>query len=901
MTGPGESIYRALLYLYPRAFRARYEDDLVAFFLADRAHPKYGAGPLRPIRFWTATLRDLVRAVWRARTGRDTDDPRPATARAGVGRPRWPIRADLRAAWRGMRATPGVVLSAVVLLALGIGIGTAMFSVVDAVVLRGLPFDEPDRLVQVSESNLDGADAWPAAWPNYAAWRTRQSVFSGMAASAYAGWLTTAGDEEPARLRAVRLTASIFDVLRVAPALGRPFTPADEVEGAAPVMILSDGVWRRRFGADPDIVGRVQRFEGGARTIVGVMPRGFTYPLGSVAASAIDVWVPIVPTARDRARDGGRTYAFTVVARLRAGVGLDQARVEMQGIRGSLATEFPKWFEDRGVMVRPMTAAIIKPEVRAWMLFLLGAVGVVLLVACLNVANLLLARAIARGREVAVRAALGASRWDLTRAFVTDGLLLAALGAAGGILIALWGVEVLRATLPDSLPRLASIAVDRRVLFTAAAAALATGVVFGLLPAIWLTRPNLSDGLRAGGRTVALAAGGRRARTGFVVAQVALATLLLAGAALFAASFARVVRVDLGFDPEGVVVVGMTPRPAPGAPRLDLAASRAMVLDALDRVRVVPGVQAATVIGAGTPLGGGGMTQPLDVPGPSPVRFTGPDEPWVHGATAAYLETMGATLVAGRWILETDTAAAPPVAVISDEAARRYFAGVDPLGAIIRLNDRDVRTVVGVVHGTRHVGPEEALRPEVFVPFAQGDQPSGDIVVRAAGDPMAVVPAVQAAIRAAVPNATLYQAETMEDAFARLTAQRRFNMLVLGLFGVLAVLIAAVGVYGLMAYVVSQRTREIGVRVALGAAPSGILRLVLGRASRVLVAGVVAGLAGALLLERFVRSFLFEARPHDPGVYAVVTVLLLAAGLLAAAAPARRAARVDPLHALRAE
>lgn len=918
MSGIGERAFRWLTRLYPRAFREQYADDLLAFFREDRQHPRYGTGPLRACRFWLATARDAARTALAQRTGRGGAFEATGRLRRAGGERRagWTSRlaGDVRHAWRGLRATPGPTLSALAVLTLGIGAGTAIFSVVDAVALRGLPFPEADRLVAVQETWLpDDGSPMAAAWPNYADWQARQQVFDRMGASARAGRFTTTGDGPIQNLTALRVTSSLFDVLPVTPALGRRFLESDEQPGAPDVVIITDDLWRRRFGSDPDVIGRVMTFENGAREVVGVLPAGFVYPLGSVVVSAIDLWVPYVPTPRDVARDGGRTYSLTVVARLRGGVTVEQADQQMRRVRDGLADEHPHWFADVGIAVRAMQDSIVSERVRAWMLLLLAAVGGVLLVACLNVANLLLARALARGREVALRSALGASRGDLVRGLLVESLLLSLAGAAAGVLVAFWAVDLLRATLPEQLPRLSSIAVDVRVLGVTGAVAVLTGLVFGTLPAASFARGDVAGQLRLAGRTSTGERRGHRLRTGLVLAEVSVAVVLLAGAALFAASFARVAGIDLGLDTEGVVAFGVSPRiehvPAPSlaigerpddAGLARLASSQAAIAHALDRVRAVPGVLAATAIGGGLPLSGSSMTMPLRVPGRE-APFTGDDEPFTHGATPDYLAVMGATLERGRWFTAEDVRGAPAVAVLSDVAAHRFFDG-DPIGRTFTFDGDDMPiTVVGVIRGIRHGGPEAAVRPQVFVPYAQSDQPAADIVVRSAAGQAALVPQVQEAIRAAVPTALLYEPQTLARHFSRLTAQRRFNMVVLGLFGALALLIAAVGIYGLMAFLVAQRTREFGVRLALGAAPRGVLRLVLGRALWLVGLGLAIGLVLAVALERLVRAFLYEARPYDPAVYATVVVLLGLVGVAAALGPARRAARVDPIVALRAE
>ena len=898
----GERLFLLLLRLYPREFRTAYRDDLLAFFREDRGHLTHGAGPLRPIRFWIATLVDLVRSVWRARIGR-------AGVAAGSPAPRFTpgarLHTDVRYAWRALKASRGVTLSALAVLTLGIGASTTIFSVVDAVVLRGLPFDEPNRLLSVAEVDLTDGSPSTVAPQNYFEWLARQSAFETMGASANARFVLAEGDRAGETLRVVRITASLFDLLRVSPAIGRRFTERDEVTGAPNVALISDAFWRTRFHADPAAIGRPVVFETGTFTVIGVMPNGFTYPLGSPMVSRVDLWIPYVPGPNDRVRTPGRNYFLTVVGRLRPGATLEQASSQFLQIRDALAGEHPRWFADHGIVVRPLESSVIGPRTRAWMMLLLAAVGVVLVIACLNVANLLLARAAGRGREVALRSALGASRWDIARGLLVESLMLSLAGGACGVLFAFWGVDVLRSVLPENVPRLAEVSVDGRVLATAVTAAIGTGLLFGIVPALHASRPGVALALREGGRAQT-SHNGERLRGALVVVEVALAVVLLAGSALFVASFLRVVRVDLGLDTDRVLMMsvvrgGSALLRAGGTQDDRVMRDQTMMLDARDRVRGVPGVQAVAVKAGGAPLSGSYMTVPVQLPDRTAPAFTGDDELMLHAVTPEYLDVLRLRFRRGRWFDARDARGAAPVIVLSDDAVRRYFGSADPLGRAILLDDTPY-SVVGVVGNVRHTGPEVDVRAEGYIPYAQSNQGSATLVMRTTADePFSLVPAVQAAVREVVPNARFLEPQTVDQQFARLVAQRKFNMAVLAIFGALALAIAAVGVYGLMAFLVAQRTREIGVRIALGAVPAGILRLVLRRASLLLLSGLLLGLTSAALLERLVRAFLYNAPPHDPRVYVAVACLLFGAGLVAALVPARRAARVDPLVALRAE
>jgi putative ABC transport system permease protein len=909
MSGWGERLFALLVRLYPREFREQYHGELLAFFRQDREHPKYGSGRLRPLRFWVATIRDLARTAWSHRRLRRRELAARRAERQSTFE-RW--RGDVRGAWRALRSAPAVTVSALVVLTIGIGATTAIFSVVDAVALRGLPFPDDGQLMSIVETELPSGRPTTVAPQNYADWRARQRVFEPLGASTWGPRLTTI-DAPIESLTTVRTTASLFGVLQVAPALGRAFNEADERSGAPPVAILSDSVWRRRYQSDPAVIGRTMAVKTGDVRIVGVMPPAFRYPVSVTA----DLWIPFVPTPAETVRGNSRNYGLSVVGRLKPGVSLVQASEQMGRIRDALAVDHPSWFRDRDVLIRRLQDAVVSAPVRSWMLFLLGAVVAVLLITCLNVANLLVARAAARGPELAVRTALGASRWDLSRALMIESLLLSLLGAGAGLLAALWGVEILRATLPTTLPRLATVAVDLRVVTLAIAAAVGTGLAFGTLPALQVSRPDLMTLAGQGGRSHSGGRASRRIRVGLVIAEVAIAAVLLAGTGLFLSSFVRVASIDLGFDPRrvvslsGAIAISNLLRPAetPEA-RADSAAFQSQLPATLGRLRAVPGVVAAAAVNGGGPLGGTWLTLSAQHADRRSEPFSGNDEPSVRAVTPGYLDVLRGQLTRGRWIEDRDVMGAPPVVVLSDEAARRYFGARDPVGQSLLL-DGSPFTIVGVVAPMRFLGPEQDVRPEAFVPLLQTAlpafvhilqtaRPTAEFLVRTDPDPIALVPALHAAIRAEMPAAVLQQ-QTLEQQYASLLAQRKFNMVVLVLFGVVAIVVAAAGVYGLVAFLVEQRRREIGIRVALGAVPSSILRMVLSGTTSMIASGLVIGVAAAAGLERLVRAFLFNPQPYDPVVYGGAALALFAAGLAAAVGPARRAARVDPLVALRTE
>lgn len=810
------------------------------------------------------------------------------------------MKSDLRNAFRTLRAAPGFTAVALVVLTLGIGATTAIYSVVDAVVLRGLPFDEADRLVAIREPGLKDPNMFGSVAPqDFADWKARQDVFTDMAASSGIGGFTIREGGRPEDLRVIRATANLFAILRVAPRIGHVFTTANEVGGNHRVALISDGLWRRRFAADPDVVGRTMTFDDGVWEIVGVMPPDFRYPVGR--ARATDMWVPYVVPASQKVRGNGRSYYLSVVARLRPGVTVAQAGRRMADIRDALAVQYPKWFADRGISVRTLHDSVVGDSVRSWMLMLLGAVSFVLLIACVNVANLLLARATARSREMGIRAALGATRWRLARASMVESLVLSGAGTVCGVVAAYWGVEVLRATLPASLPRLSSVTIDLPVLAAAAAAAIVTGVAFGLVPALHLSRPNVAGALREEGRSSTAGLARQRLRTTLIIAEVGLAVVLLVGSGLFVSSFVRLMNVDIGLDYHNLLTVSVYRRidfQHLDRAGFEQAAARAGVTltDVLARVRAVPGIDVTSALAGGLPLSGSWSRTSVTVPG-NDNEFRGDDEVDIRQATADYLKATRLTLLAGRWIAATDGHDAAGVVVLNDEAVKRYLGGGPAVGRTIQING--TRTVIGVVRGVRLGGPETTVRPEAYVPMAQATILGADLVLRTHDDPLALVPAVKAAIWSVAPDLSIPEARTFEGMLGDLIAQRKFNMLLLSLFGLLAMTIASAGIYGVMAYVVEQRTPEIGVRMALGAQPGRILRMILGRAAAFVGVGLAAGLAGAWALSRLVGTFLFSVRPHDPAIYAGAAAVLMAAALVAALVPGLRAARIDPLKALR--
>ena len=817
--------------------------------------------------------------------------------------------ADLKNAFRSLRSAGGFTVAALIVLTLGIGATTAIFSVVDAVVLRALPFDEHDRLVVVGQRHLpspqfpeltrDPEQLTPVAPQNYLDWLSQQQVFDAMGAFA-SGWLTLQEPgAEPESLVPLRVTAGFFDVLRVRPAFGRAIEPRDEAPGAHPVAVLSDGLWRRRFGGDRNVVGRripVEDLEGGPGAsegsryeVIGVMPPDFSYPPASRPA---DIWVPyVVPPDHRTRRLDSRTNYLQVVARLRDGVTLQQARAQMDQVAAALEQANPVWNKDDRIGVRRLNDHLVGTRTRSWMLMLLGAVGTVLLIACANVANLLLARASARQREVGIRAALGASRWRLIRQLLIESLVLSAAGTLCAIIVAWWGVELLRTSMPEGVPRVATIAIDLRVLAAAAGLSLLTGILFGLVPALQVSRPDLTLALKAGVQPGAGTAS-RKLRSALVVAEIALAVVLLVGAALFLGSFLALIRIDPGFDASRVLTIQISPRvPDRAAPR-DAGPAFA---DLVERIGHVPGVEFASTSNS-LPLSGGVTASSVRIPG----SHLDPSEMIsIARVTPDYHQAMSISLRRGRFFTSADRRGTENVVIISESAARKYFPGQDPIGHTVSV-DGD-RTVVGVVGDVHQFSLEVDPMTQAYVPVAQSFLPGGMLAIRTHGDPYDVLASVKSAVFAVFPEVPLRNVITMEELLGKRLAQRKLTMMLVGLFGLLGLAIAAVGVYGVMAYLVAQRTREIGVRMALGATRSIVLAMVLRKALTLVATGLLCGGVAAWYLSAATRTFLFRLEPTDPRAFAAAVVSLTVAALIASLVPARRAARVDPIVALRTE
>jgi putative ABC transport system permease protein len=816
------------------------------------------------------------------------------------------VHDDLKAAVRSLRSSKTFTAVALTVLALGIGATTAIFSVVDAVVLRGLPFDEQDRLVAVGERrppgprdlNRDPQALSIVAPQNYMDWASQQRVFESMAAVAFSALTLREPGAEPEELKALRATAGFFDVLRTRPALGRVFTVENEIDGRHRVAVIGDSLWRRRFGGDPELVGRTIVLGDSSYEVVGVMPPDLTYPVGDVRPT--DVWIPYVVPSNERIRIRGQYRRdLQSIARLKPGVSIEQAQAQMDQVAAAIEQANPVWNEGHKVGVRPLHDHVVGASTKSWLLMLLGAVAIVLLIACANVANLMLARASAREREVAVRAALGAGRWRLLRQLMVESLVLSIAGTVLATGLAWWAVQILRSAMPEGVPRVTAIALDLRVLVAAAGLSLATGLLFGIVPALQLSKPDLTTSLKDGTRGASAGRGPQRMRGALIVAEVALAVVLLVGAALFIGSFIALMRIDPGFNPERVLTARVSPRAEPGRTASDSAAALAQIVERLSQT---PGVVHAAMIAGGIPLSGGMFTTQLEVPGRTienddgiSIRFVTPD----------YQLALRIPLRSGRLLDVTDRAGGTNVALINESAARKYFPGENPIGRSARINGES-RTVVGVVGDVHQSSLESGPRAEAYVPISQSLNlhyalASAEMVIQTSADPYGVLPAVKSAVLAVMPDVPLRNVRTMEELFSRQIAQRRLNMLLLGLFGLLGLVISTVGIYGVMAYVVAHRTREIGVRMALGATRSTVIGMVLRHACVLVAAGLIMGGIGAWYLSATAKTFVFGLESNDPRAFVAALISLSLAAFVASAIPARRAASVDPIVALRAE
>jgi putative ABC transport system permease protein len=840
---------------------------------------------------WWQSLRLALTFRWeRASHGRPL--PPIADELRGFGSMWDGLRQDIAFGARMLRRQPGFTAVALLALALGIGANTAIFSIVDAVLWRPLPYPSSNDVISIGEQRpRENRVHGPVAPADFYDWRRDNRVFSAMAA-VEAGPANISGGSEPERTRVVKVTAGFLDVVGITPALGRNFTVEEETAGGRRVALLTDGFWRRRFGGAPSIVGRTLSVNDEPCDVVGVLPETFWWPTNP---DLVLVYRTPAGTAASRVQ-----HSLDVIARLGPGVTFEQARAGMDVLGRRLSGQYPQTNAAHGPHLDRLQQSLVG-DVKPALLVLLGAVGLVLLIACVNVAMLLLAKATGRGREIGVRLALGAGRARLIRQLLTESVMLAVTGGAAGVLVAAWGLSAFRAIAPASfaaLPGVAAVGIDLRVLGVALAVSAFTGLVFGVIPALTASDQKLTSALQEEGRGGSAGARSARVRGVLVVAELALSLILLIGAALLLVSFKHVLDVSPGFEPQNIVV----------APMDRQAGSSAQVTafhqTLLERLRSLPQVEAAALA---TPLpivGDDGRTgfriEGRTTESPFPVRAR------PRFISPGYFTTLGIPLVRGRTFTDRDAAGAPDVVIINAAAARRYWPDEDPLGRRIDVSFADQPRwfqIVGIVGDVKHAGLEQDTDPEAYMPYPQapftGNARRLAIVVRTRAPLAAMAAMLRSVVGELDRNQPIGTVSAMEDLISASVAPRRLNLGLVGAFAAVALLLTAAGLYGVMSYLVAQRTREIGVRMALGASRASVLGLMLRQAGTMMILGIGVGLAGALALTRSLSSLLFGVTTRDPAIYGGVSVLLALVALLAIAVPSSRATRIDPLAALR--
>jgi putative ABC transport system permease protein len=808
---------------------------------------------------------------------------------------------DIRYGMRMLSKNAGFTVIAVLTLALGIGANTAIFSVVNAELLRPLPFRDPGKLVRVWGTNArTNAKSNTISYPDFADWRAQNQVFEQIGVYARVDYTLT-GVEQPAHLEGEFISAELMTMLGATPELGRLFAPGED-DAHHHVAILSHRLWKQQFGGDPGIIGRTITLESSGYTVVGVMPAGFEFPL---QRRATELWTTIsalqesADTSPPMTQQRGAHFLLGI-ARLKPGVTLAQAQSAMDVIASALSKEYPdsnKYFGVRLVPEQKEITGAIRPA----LIVLLIAVGVVLLIACVNVANLLLARATTRAREIAIRAALGAGRMRVVRQLLTESFLLSALAGALGVMLAAWGIDLLVRLSPENLPRLSEIHMDGRVLTFTAILTMLTGMVFGLAPALQITRANLVDTLKESALSTTAGMRRHRLRSSLVILEMALALVLLVSAGLLIHSLVSLQNVNPGFNPRNLMSsdIDLPDEKFPNAKKVEF------LRDLMPRVKALPGVVTAAAI-VPLPMSGSEFRVTTEIEG-RPVAKSDQMPTSVRVITEDYFRAMQIPLLQGREFKEQDNGEGAPVVIVNEALARQFFPGENPIGKHIRPGistdekPARMREIVGVVGNVKFLDLKTEWTPESYLPFAQLPFSSMTIVARAANDPYSLAKPIAEAVLSVDKAVPAYRAQTVEDYLDGTIAIPRFNTFLLGLFAGLALVLTAVGLYGVISYSVAQRTHEIGIRMALGGQPRDMLRLVVGQGLRLALVGVGLGLAAALFFTRFVSSLLFGITPADPISYAGVIFLLLGVVLVACYIPARRAMRVDPMVALRYE
>jgi putative ABC transport system permease protein len=881
---PAVRVFRAGVRLAPRAFRLRDGEALAHLFseLHSDSVARWGrAGGLLALALELPGLARVVTLAWLV----DRRTPRARFIPPHRKDTMWQtLRQDIRSALRVLRAAPVATTIAVLTIALGVGANTAMFSLVHGVLLKPLAMPRPDRLMALGEATTTSPPGqYRTTSPaSFLAWKESVKSASGMAG--YTGrFVSLTGLGEPESIVGIPTVGGLLDVIGVHPLFGRTLLPADEDPAGERVAVLSFAFWQQYFGDDRGILGRKITINGGPVTVVGVMPRGFTFPDSRVA-----IWEPLRWTPEERAnRD---QYYLSVVARLRDGASPERFRTELDAVAQRLRSDWSQYNTNLVIRATPLQESIVRGS-RQQLLLLMGAVALILLITCANLANLMLARSTGRRREIAVRSALGAASGRIVRQLLTESVLLAVLGGIAAVGVGQLLMRVFLTALRDSLPRASEVRLDGTVLLFTLAVSVAAGLAFGLAPAVQLSRGQASDALR---NDVRVTTGGKAGRQALVVAQLALALMLLAGAGLLLRSFAYLGRVNPGFDPRHLLTI-----------RLALPNGNAQLADVmLARVRPFPGVRDVALTSQ-VPVGGRGIGAWFNIYGrPTPVGQTPPAEAY-RVVTPSFFETARIPLERGRLFTDNDGVRGTPSVIVNQALAKKYWPDRDPLGQDIYLGAPDNRlferaTIVGIVRDTREAGLTADPIPVVYAPLALMPYwRAFQLMVRTEGDPMAILPAVRREIRALDPALTLRDIRSMEDNLRDSLASNRWSLILIASFAAVAVVMAAIGVFGVLSYLVSQRTKELGIRVALGAAPERLRRMVVGQGLRLAAVGTAIGLVGAYALNGFLRTMLFGVRGTDPVTYTAVAALLVGIAVMASWIPARRSTRIDPMQALR--
>jgi putative ABC transport system permease protein len=802
---------------------------------------------------------------------------------------------DVRYGIRSLLKRPGFTAIAVITLVLGIGANTAIFSVVNAVLLRPLPYSNPGRLTQLWETKVQkGRNEIPASYPNFADWRDRNHVFEQVVA--YSDWsFNLTGIGEPERIPSAIVSPAFFSVLGIQPLKGRVLLSGEDERGKDLVVVISESLWQRKFNSDPNIIGRSLNLNDKSFTVVGVIARGVQAPLLS---DEIELWAPVSHGLGFTNRYG---HYLSVIARLKPGATLQQAQADMKNIGDQLEEQYPESNKDLGVRVVSLNEQVVG-NFRLSLLVMLGAVLFVLLIASANVANMLLARAAERQKEIAIRTALGAGRWRIVRQLLTESLLLSLTSGILGLLVAVWGIQLLVALSPADLPRVREVTVDLRVLGFTLAVSLLTGILFGLLPALQASRPQLNERLKSGGRSATSGVSHRRVRSVLVVAEIALSLMLLVGAGLLIRSFLRLQAVNPGFNSRNVLTM-----------QLDLSGPNykkgAQVIafhdQLLEKIKRLPGVQYASTRSF-VPIASDASFAYLlfHIEG----RETDVSEGSVafyNAVSPDYFQTMMIPLRKGRSFSDRDVRGSQNVAIVNETLAGRYFGNEDALGKRITLEDHpkeeDWITVVGVVGDTKPRELHKEAVAELYMPYDQQPEPGMALMIRSASADPGVAAAVRSEVLALDKNQPIYSIRTLDSVLSESVATPRFRTLLLGVFAGVALILAAVGIYGVISYAVSQRTQEIGIRMALGAQAADVLKLIVKGGMTLALLGVALGLAGSFALTRLMTTLLFGVKPTDATTFTIVSMGLIVVALFACFIPARRATKVDPLVALRYE